>query len=172
MKKSLSSVSLLMFILVVFTTFVTADSQKNTNAKYLVKQDIHDLHIPSVPLVPIAISKINLNGIWNYKTSGGLTGTMSITQKEKDITLEIISGAECRPAAVCFYTGTLDTILDGNIRALVSNSVTVDKEGGTVTSAMQIFFTSNKFASGTSTNHYVHPEGHEKRWDMEFILTK
>ena len=68
-----------MFMLAVLTTFATADSQKNTNDSVSPKMDLHDLHIPLVPLVPI--SKINLNGIWNYKTSSGLAGTMAITQK-------------------------------------------------------------------------------------------
>ncbi len=154
MKNDLTYLSLIMFILVVFTTFAAAVDPKNVNAD----------DIPLVPLTPSS-EKINLNGTWSYKTSNGMTGTMEIMQEGKDIALMITSGATCRPVAVCSYTGT-----EGGNVVEVSNSVTVDKEGGTVTSAMQLIFLSNELATGSSTNHYVHPEGHEKRWNLEFEL--
>ncbi len=164
MKKNLTYLSLIMTIVMALTISSSADGQQNTNDDLPASVPIPKYDIPLVPLTPSS-EKINLNGTWNYKTSNGMTGTIEIMQEGKDIALMITSGATCRPVAVCSYTGTED----GNV-VVVSNSVTVDKESGTVTSAMQLIFLSNELATGSSTNHYVHPEGHEKRWNLEFEL--
>jgi len=176
MKKNLTYLSLIMTIVMALTISSSADGQQNTNDDLPASVPIPKDDVPLVPIPPRA-EKINLNGTWNYKTSNGMTGTIEIMQEGKDIALMITSGATCRPVAVCSYTGTMvgwavevSTGTDKGIVVEVSNSVTVDKEDGTVTSFMQLIFPSNELATGSSTNHYVHPEGHEKRWNLEFEL--
>ncbi len=151
---------LLRFLFLIFLSFVSL------NIVVAEEKDIHDQFIPTEPLAP-SEQNFDLSGLWYYQSTNGLSGTMSVEQKGKSVTLEITSGSECKPADVCLYTGTID----GNT-VILSNSVIVDKEGGTVTSAMQLVISSDETASGTSTNHYVHPEGYEKRWDAELSLTR
>jgi hypothetical protein len=151
---------LLRFLFLIFLSFF------GLNIAVAEEKDIHDQFIPTTPLVP-SNQSFDLNGVWYYQSTNGLSGTMSIEQKGKSVTLEITSGSECRPVEVCLYSGTID-----KNAVILSNSVVVDKEGGTVTSAMQLVISSDETASGTSTNHYVHPEGYEKRWDAELSLTR
>jgi hypothetical protein len=140
-----------------------------------------DDDIPLVPLVdPIPFEDLDLNGIWNFETtqptvSGvcpagtAMAGTAAITQNGNAVTLKYISGAKCKPAAVCSYDGTLDE--EGN-QFVVANSVTVDSEGGTVSSAIRLTVYNNEYASGNGTNHYVHPKGFECRWNMDVVFTR
>ena len=140
-----------------------------------------DDEIPLVPLVdPIPFEDVDLNGTWNFKTtqptvSGvcpagtAVAGTAAITQNGNAVTLKYVSGAKCNPAAVCSYEGTLDE--EGN-QFVVANSVTVDSEGGTVTSAIRLTVYNNEFANGNGTNHYVHPKGFECRWNMNVVFTR
>ncbi len=135
--------------------------------------------IPLVPLVDlIDPQQINLNGTWNYKTSAPsvtgkcpaglpLSGTLVITQKGKEATLEYVTGATCKPKAVCSYSGGVE----GN-EFVVSNSVTVDNEGGEVNSAIALKVFSNELAKGKITNHYVHPKGFECRWNMNVTISR
>lgn len=135
-----------------------------------------DEGIENVP-IPINPKFLDLNGTWNYQTSkptvsgvcpGGnaLAGTAVITQKGNEITLKYTSGAKCKPGAVCFYSGTLE---ENTIS--VANSVTVDNEGGTVTSSIVLKAFNNEYIMGQGTNHYVHPKA-ECRWNMDVTFTR
>jgi hypothetical protein len=135
---------------------------------------------PFDPVPLIRFENLDLNGTWEYKTtkptvSGGcpagsaLAGTAEITQTGNEVTLRYASGAKCRPAAVCSYTGTLD---EESTQFVVANSVTVDEEGGTVSSAIRLAVHSNGLAQGEGTNHYVHPQGFECRWNMDVVFTR
>ena len=135
---------------------------------------------PFDPLPLILFENLDLNGTWKYKTtkptvSGGcpagtaLAGTAEITQTGNEVTLRYVSGATCRPAAVCSYTGTLD---EESTQFVVANSVTVDEDGGTVSSAIRLAVHSNELAGGEGTNHYVHPKGFECRWNMDVVFTR
>jgi len=135
--------------------------------------------IPLRP-IPIPFNLLDLNGTWNYTTttptvSGGcpagtaLAGTAAITQNGNAVTLKYVSGAKCNPAAVCSYDGTLD---EEENQFVVANSVTVDSEGGTVTSALSLTVYNNELAEGNGTNHYVHPQGFECRWNMDVVFTR
>lgn len=130
------------------------------------------------PLIPF--ENLDLNGTWildisKPTVSGGcpagsfVDGTAAITQQESEVTFKYTSGARCRPAAVCSYTGTLEK--EGNQFA-VANSVTVDDEGGTVSSAVVLTVFNNGLARGKGTSHYVHPEGFECRWNMTVVLSR
>lgn len=135
-----------------------------------------------VPLkpIPIRFDLLDLNGTWNYTTttpsvSGGcpagtaLAGTAAITQNGTAVTLKYVSGAKCDPAAVCSYDGTFE---EEENQFVVANSVTVDGEGGTVTSAIRLTVFNNELAEGSGTNHYVHPKGFECRWNMDVVFTR
>ena len=122
----------------------------------------------------------NIFQTWNFQTtqptvSGrcpagtAVAGTAAITQKGNAVTLRYVSGAKCNPAAVCSYDGTLD---EEENQFVAANSVTVDSEGGTVTSAIRLTVYSNGFADGNGTNHYVHPKGFECRWNMNVFFTR
>jgi len=168
MKKAVMRALIVTFMIAVFVAFSTP----------LFAQDDE---IPLVPLVdPIPFEDVDLNGTWNFKTtqptvSGGcpagtaLAGTAAITQNGNAVSLQYVSGAKCNPAAVCSYEGTLDE--EGN-QFVVANSVTVDSEGGTVTSAIRLTVYNNEFANGNGTNHYVHPKGFECRWNMNVVFTR
>ena len=130
------------------------------------------------PLIPF--ENLDLNGTWFISTSkptvsggcpagSGVNGKAAITQQETEVTLKYTSGARCRPAAVCSYTGTLEK--EGN-QFVVANSVTVDGEGGTVSSAIVLTVFNNGLARGKGTNRYVHPEGFECRWNMSVVLSR
>jgi hypothetical protein len=128
--------------------------------------------IPPAP-IPIPVDKLDLNGTWTFQTSEptvtgdcpagtALSGTAAITQEGMNVTLKYLTGPNCRPAAVCSYAGTLDE----DNQFVVSNSVTVDGEGGKVTSEIHLTVFDNGLAKGTATNHYVHPKGFECQWKM------
>ena len=157
MKKNLTYLSLIMIIVMALTISSSAAGQQNTN---------DDLSV-SVP-IRVSTEKINLNGTWNYKTNDGKAGTVEITQKGKDITLVVTSGAKCKPIAVCSYAGTLD----GNV-ATVSNSVIVDKAGGKVTSDMVLNISIEESTIiGSSTHDYVHPSGHKMHWNIVYKMIR
>ena len=142
-----------------------------------------DDDIDPVPLVDPALipfENLDLNGTWFFSTSkptvsggcpagSGIDGKAAITQQETEVTLKYTSGALCRPAAVCSYTGTLEKEKN---QFVVANSVTVDDEGGTVSSAIVLTVFNNELARGKGTNHYVHPGGFECRWNMSVVLSR
>ena len=134
--------------------------------------------IELVPLVPP--KDVDLNGTWNYRTTqprvsgkcppgGALAGTVEITQAGNEVTFKYTSGAKCRPAAVCSYTGYLEYNKD-NTEFFVANSVKVDEEGGEVSGAIHLNITSNENGAGSGTSHYVHPKGFECRWDSQITI--
>ena len=127
--------------------------------------------IPLAPLVPSALGDredagaLDLNGVWEYATSnhqGGcpgssaglpMAGLMEITQDAAGIAMELVSGATCKPASLCRFTGE---IADGNL--VLWNSDTVDDEGGKVTNTLTISFISDFTGQGTGGALYVHPD--------------
>jgi hypothetical protein len=129
---------------------------------------------------PLPFEELNLNGTWNFSTpdltvSGGcpagspVSGTAAVTQQGTELTLQYVSGARCDPAAVCSYTGTIDK--ESN-ELVFTNSVTVDDDRGTVTSAIVLAVYNNELMDGDGTNHYVHPQGFECQWNMELVFSR
>ena len=168
MKKAGMRAFVVIFMIVVFVAFSTPVFAQDDD-------------MPLEPLVdPIPFEDIDLNGTWNFQTtqptvSGrcpagtAVAGTAAITQNGNAVSLKYVSGAKCNPAAVCSYDGTLD---EEENQFVVANSVTVDSEGGTVTSAVRLTVYNNGYADGNGTNHYVHPKGFECRWNMNVIFTR
>ncbi len=133
--------------------------------------------IKPVPL-PIPPQKINLTGTWKYTSSGqkvtgkcppgkSQSGTMKIVQNGKQVSLSYTSGAVCKPASVCHYTGALD---GNNLTA--TNHAVVDDEGGEVVNALGLVIMSNKSANGTSSSRYTHPKGFECHWESKIALSR
>ena len=130
---------------------------------------------PATPTpTPIPVANLDLNGTWTFQTSeptvtGGcpagtaLSGTADITQDRMQVTLKYLTGPTCRPAEVCSYAGTLDE----DNQFVVTNSVTVDDEGGKVANEIHLTVVNNGLAKGTATNHYIHPSGYQCLWTMD-----
>lgn len=128
--------------------------------------------IPTVPLTkPIDPKLINITGTWHYEmiSSGGppAAGTCSLTGGKGGYTLVLQSGAVCKPKSMCTFTGELT----GNT-LILSNTDTVDNEGGSVTNAMRLFVQSNEFIHGNGSSRYVHPEGYQKHWTETMTMTR
>lgn len=139
----------------------------------LTAQDLPE----SVPL-PVDAATIDYSGIWafssaNHTVSGRcpngtpMVGTLSISQMDGAISLQLLSGAKCDPASMCSYTGE---IREGNI--VVSNNDIVDDENGEVTNAMNLFFYSDAKAGGNVSSRYLHPKGFECNWEYNLDLTR
>jgi hypothetical protein len=131
----------------------------------------------------IDFKDVDLNGTWNFEISkptvsgrcpagDAVAGTAEITQQGTAVTLRYTSGARCRPAAVCSYTGALHELDQHAVQFVVTNAVDVDDEGGMVSSAIRLDVISNEHADGSATNEYHHPEGFECRWNMFVTLTR
>ena len=128
--------------------------------------------IPTVPLVKLIDPKlIKITGSWNYEmvSSGGppASGRCSITGGKGGYILVLLSGAVCKPASMCTFTGELS----GNT-SILSNTDTVDNEGGTATNAMRLTVFSNELIGGEGSSRYVHPEGYEKQWSETMTLKR
>ncbi len=128
--------------------------------------------IPTVPLTdPINPKLINITGTWHYEmiSSGGppAAGTCSLTGSKGGYTLVLQSGAVCKPKSMCTFTGELT----GNT-LILSNTDTVDNEGGSVTNAMRLFVQSNELITGNGSSRYVHPEGYQKHWTETMTMTR
>lgn len=135
--------------------------------------------IPTVPLnKPINPKLINISGTWNYEASmpsvkgmcpagGPASGTCSLTKGGSGYTLVFLSGRVCKPASMCTFKGTLS----GN-ELVLSNTDTVDKEGGSVTNALRLTVYTNGHLSGEGSSRYVHPEGFECQWSHGLTLTR
>ena len=93
------------------------------------------------------IADLDISGSWNYSTSNHkvqgrcpvgtpMSGTLMISLGADGLGLQVMSGATCRPASMCSYTGE---IVSGN--ALFSS---VDDEGGMASNAMNIHFSSEE----------------------------
>ncbi len=135
--------------------------------------------IPTVPLnKPINPKLINNTGSWNYEASmpsvkgmcpagNPASGTCSLTKGGDGYTLVFLSGRVCKPASMCTFKGTLS----GN-ELVLSNTDTVDKEGGTVTNALRLTVYTNGHLSGEGSSRYIHPEGFECQWSHGLTLTR
>ncbi|MBY4893370.1 hypothetical protein KUL25_11400 [Rhodobacteraceae bacterium N5(2021)] len=134
-----------------------------------------------IPLVPIGISAedFDFTGTWNYRTANHsvagacpngspMSGTLEITHSGDAVGLVLTSGATCDPGSMCIYDGAIDD--DGNL--IVSNTATVDDEGGTAANAIHIFFLTDDMATGHAGSGYVHPSGFECQWSYFIELTR
>ena len=94
-------------------------------------------------------------------------GELEIEKEAGGFTLTYGDGMTCRPAEVCRLTGS-ET--DGTYS--FTTTVAVDGEGGKVTNAAEIQFTSGTAATGTGSSKYVHPEGFSCTWTFDIALSR
>ncbi len=131
--------------------------------------------IAPVP-IPLDPATIDITGTWNYSTANHkvsgdcpngspMNGTLAITREGAEAGLMIMSGATCDPASMCMFGGGLT-----GEYLLVSNTDTVDEEGGTATNAIQMFFSSPAQGSGSASSSYVHPEGFQCQWSHDVLI--
>jgi hypothetical protein len=133
--------------------------------------------IKPVP-IPIPPKKIDLNGTWNFTSSGhrvtgkcppgkASSGTAQISQAGSQVSIKYLSGVKCDPAAVCSYTGVIE---ENQLK--VSNHAKVDEEGGEVTNALGLVVMSNKSMNGTSSSRYRHPKNFECHWESQVNFSR
>lgn len=131
--------------------------------------------VPPEP-IPVDPAMIDISGTWSYSTSNHqvsgdcpagtpMAGTLSISTDGGAVGLMLETGARCDPAAMCMFDGA---VADGAV--LVSNTATVDDEGGSATNAMQLFFSSPGAGRGSVSSRYVHPKGFECQWSHDIAL--
>jgi len=126
-----------------------------------------------IPLVLLGIpaDKFDFTGTWNYSTANHnvsgrcpngqpMSGTMEITHSGAAVGLMLSSGATCNPGSMCMFDGSIDD--SGQL--IVSNTDTVDEEGGSAANAMRVFFLSEELGAGFVASGYVHPDGFECQW--------
>ena len=129
---------------------------------------------PSTPTLSLS----DISGLWFFSTSMHTVtgvcppgkpsiGKAMIIQKESQVTFDFISGAVCKPASVCHYTGSTS----GGIVSL-TNSATVDSEGGTVSNTLKLIVASSDKITGRSASKYNHPSGMGCSWASEIELAK
>jgi hypothetical protein len=115
----------------------------------------------------------DLNGLWYFSTSGHTSsgvcppgkpgiGKLTISQSGSAIDLKLISGAVCKPASVCSYSGSVS-----GGRVSVANSASVDDEGGRVSNRLELSIVSDERMQGSSSSQYTHPEGPGCSWSSE-----
>ncbi|RPI79921.1 MAG: hypothetical protein EHM45_01005 [Desulfobacteraceae bacterium] len=133
--------------------------------------------VPIEPLTkPIHPKLINIAGTWNYTLSAqavtgmcppgpAASGTCVITKSKTGYTLVLKTGSRCEPKAVCRFTGSL-----AKNDLLLSNTATVDDEGGTATTAWVLTVFTNQHLSGKGSSRYLHPEGFECQWSYSINL--
>ena len=125
-----------------------------------------------------AAGDLDPTGAWqvtrsNSKTMGPCPmggnggGELEIEKAGDGLTLTYGDGMTCRPAEVCRLTGS-ET--DGTYT--FTTTVPVDDEGGKVTNAAEIEFTSATAATGTGSSKYVHPEGFSCTWTFDIALSR
>jgi hypothetical protein len=126
--------------------------------------------------IPLDPSTVDFTGTWNYSTSNHkvsgdcpngspMDGTLAITQTGNEVGLMVTSGAVCNPASMCMYSGGID-----DEYLLVSNTDTVDDEGGSATNALRLHFYSSSEGRGESSSSYVHPKGFECQWGHQILV--
>ena len=144
------------------------------------------LDIPTVPLVPPDAEGMSdradpagfdISGVWEYATSNhtvsgicnnpgsAMSGLLEIAASGGDVSLTLVSGAICNPGWVCAYTGGIE---DHSV--IVSNTGTVDDEGGEVTNALQLIFVGQEAGFGRGGSYYLHPEGYQCQWSYEIFF--
>lgn len=132
-----------------------------------------DIEPTPIPLDP---SMVDFAGTWQYSTSNhrvsgdcpngsALDGTLAITRNGTEVGLMVMSGAVCNPASMCMYSGGID-----DEYLLVSNTDTVDDEGGSATNALRLHFYSAAEGQGVSSSSYVHPKGFECQWSHDILI--
>ena len=128
------------------------------------------------PPISLDPGTVNFTGTWqystfNHKVSGRcpngspMDGTLAITLTGAEVGLMVTSGATCNPASMCMYSGGID-----DEYMLVSNTDTVDEEGGSATNALRLHFYSASEGAGESSSSYVHPDGFECQWSHNILL--
>jgi hypothetical protein len=119
-----------------------------------------------------------LSGTWDYATSNHtvsgpcpigapMKGQLVIAAEGDRATLSIVSGAVCSPASLCEFSGELTAT-----QMIVSNTDTVDDEGGTATNAVFLSFVALTEGFGKSSSRYVHPEGFECVWGHDLAVSR
>jgi hypothetical protein len=94
-------------------------------------------------------------------------GKLEIEKAAGGFTLTYGEGMTCRPAEVCRLTGS-----ESEGTYSFTTTVPVDDEGGTVTNAARIEFSSATAATGTGSSKYVHPEGFSCTWTFDLALSR
>ncbi len=94
-------------------------------------------------------------------------GELEIEKAAGGFTLTYGDGMTCRPAEVCRLTGS-----ETGGTYTFTTTVPVDDEGGKVTNAAEIEFTSATAATGTGSSKYVHPEGFSCTWTFDIALSR
>jgi len=126
----------------------------------------------------VAAGDLDPTGAWqvtrsNSKTMGPCPmggnggGELEIEKAGDGLTLTYGDGMTCRPAEVCRLTGS-----ETEGTYTFTTTVPVDDEGGNVTNAAEIEFTSSTAASGTGSSKYVHPEGFSCTWTCDIALSR
>ncbi len=122
-------------------------------------------------------ANFDFSGVWEYATRGhtvsgmcnnpgeAMSGLLEIGTSGGDVSLTLVSGAVCKPASMCDYTGRIQ-----NRYVIVSNTDRVDDEGGEVTNALQLIFVGEETGFGRGGSYYLHPEGYECQWDYEIFF--
>jgi hypothetical protein len=125
-----------------------------------------------------AAGDLDPTGAWqvtrsNSKTMGPCPmgdnggGELRIEKAGDGLTLTYGDGMTCRPAEVCRLTGS-----ENEGTYTFTTTVPVDDEGGEVTNAAEIEFTSATAATGTGSSKYVHPEGFSCTWTFDIALSR
>ena len=125
-----------------------------------------------------AAGDLDPTGVWqvtrsNSKTMGPCPmggnggGELRIEKEAGGFTLTYGEGMTCRPAEVCHLTSSETEGI-----YTFTTTVPVDDEGGKVTNAVQIEFTSATAAAGTGSSKYVHPEGFSCTWTFDIALSR
>ena len=121
---------------------------------------------------------LDLSGEWTYAASkcwnkgphpmgGDTTGTIKMTQKGAKVTLVVQTGRVCRPASMCVFAGKLK-----GKKLLVTNSATVDSEGGKAKNSIAVVFKDADRAAGKSKSSYRHPGGMGFTWGCDVTLQR
>jgi hypothetical protein len=118
-------------------------------------------------------AQLDISGAWIYTTSNhmllacdfpappgtDMSGHMEIAEHDGGVTVTLVTGATCDPGSMCIYEGNIV----GSVLA-VSNTDTVDDEGGVASNGWSMIFTAPDAGVGSGTSVYVHPEGYRCSW--------
>lgn len=140
-----------------------------------------------VPLVPP--KPADFVGTWNYQTSQPsvagrcpagtpLAGQIEISYDESattdptkvtsgPVTIDILSGSVCKPAAMCHLGGMIS-----GTAVIAGTFAVADDEGGQAAQAWTLYFTSETSGAGSAIANYTHPSGFACNWAMGLTLTR
>ncbi len=116
------------------------------------------------------------SGVWKYKTSGHWVkgrcpaprpgkGKVKLTRKGSKLQVQVLSGMVCRPKSMCSFKGRRKGKL-----WVVSNSATVDKEGGKASNWLKFVVRTKKKLTGSANSEYKHPSGFTCKWGFKFVV--